>query len=122
MHSLLFYIRKLRCNVVQTLFEEIEKGQARGFLSTVTLTELKYLYTKRFGEKEADIRLQPILTSDLTIIPVTITIALTAGSIKKAGISVADAIIAATALEMSAIVVTGDKHFSEMGIDVKNYP
>lgn len=41
MHSLLFYIRKLRCNVVQTLFEEIEKGQARGFLSTVTLTELK---------------------------------------------------------------------------------
>ncbi|ABD41623.1 PilT protein-like protein [Methanospirillum hungatei JF-1] len=107
--------------IVQSIFEEIENGKADGFISTVTLTELKYLYFKRFGEDESEKRLHPILTSNLTIIPVTISIALSAGSIKKAGISLADAIIASTAREIQAVVVTGDTHFSEMGIEMKKY-
>jgi len=71
--------------IVQSIFEEIENGKADGFISTVTLTELKYLYFKRFGEDESEKRLHPILTSNLTIIPVTIKkIATTIGIAKIA--------------------------------------
>jgi len=53
-----------------------ENGKADGYISTILLTELKYLYFKRFGEDESEKRLYPIFTSNLTIIPVTISIAL----------------------------------------------
>ena len=59
--------------------------------------------------------------AEIPIIPVTISIALSSGSIKKPGISIADAIIASTAREMQAVVVTGDPHFSEMGMVIKKY-
>lgn len=101
--------------------EEIESGQSKGYISTVTLAELKYLYIRRYGEKKAEARLHPVMASDISIIPVTISIALSAGSIKKTGISLANAMIAATALEMDALVVSGDRHFSEMGITVQSY-
>src|SRR5208337_4475132 len=45
-------------------------------------------------------------------------IAIHAGTLKCPGISVPDAIIAATALSVGASVVTNDPHFSEMGVDV----
>jgi len=108
--------------VVQSLFEEIEAGISKSFLSTVTIAEIKYLFVKRFGDKEAEIRLHTIINSGLTIIPVSIPIALSAGSLKNSGISLADAMIAATAIDLAAVVVTGDRHFSRMGIEVRNYP
>jgi predicted nucleic acid-binding protein len=83
---------------------------------------LQYLLLKRYGEKEAAIRLHPVMVSDLSIIPVSVPIALSAGSIKKTGISLADAMIAATALEIDATVVSGDTHFSEMGVPIRTYP
>ncbi len=107
--------------VVQSLFEGIESDQLKGFISSISLTELRYLYKNRFGEKEADARLLPVLKSGVEIIPVHTKIALIAGSIKKPGISVADAIIAATALEISAKVVTGDRHFSYLGVEILSY-
>jgi len=67
--------------VVQSLFEEIEAEISRGFLSTVTIAETKYLFVKRFGDKEAEICLHTIINSGLTIIPVSIPIALSAGSL-----------------------------------------
>ncbi|WP_366513140.1 PIN domain-containing protein [Methanoregula sp.] len=48
--------------------------------------------------------------------------AINAGTIKRPGISVADAIIAASALSVNASVVTNDPHFSDMGVEVTGYP
>ena len=45
-----------------------------------------------------------------------------AGTIKRPGISVADAIIAASARSVNASVVTNDPHFSKMGVEVTGYP
>lgn len=109
------------CDIVQNLMKEIENRESKGLISVITLTELKYLFTNRFGGEEADIRIHPILTSYLTIIPVSLSIAISAGRIKKSGISLADAIIAATALEMDCEVVSGDRHFSRMGVRVQSY-
>jgi len=44
-----------------------------------------------------------------------------AGTMKRPGISIADAIIAASALSVGASVVTNDSHFSDMGVGVKGY-
>jgi predicted nucleic acid-binding protein len=60
--------------------------------------------------------------SKLNLIPLTVEIAVDAGIIKRPGISVADAIIASSALSVSASVVTNDPHFSQMGVEVTGYP
>jgi predicted nucleic acid-binding protein len=110
------------CEIVEELMRSVESGESNGYISVVTIAELQYLLLRRYGEKEATIRLHPVMASDLTIIPVSISIALSAGSMKKTGISLADTMIAATALEIDATVVSGDPHFSDMGVPIQTYP
>lgn len=110
------------CEIVEELMKGVESGESKGYISTVTIAELQYLLLRRYGEKEAAIRLHPIMVSDLIIIPVSISIAISAGSMKKTGISLADAMIAATAVEIDATVVSGDSHFSELGVPIQTYP
>jgi len=45
-----------------------------------------------------------------------------AGTMKRPGISIADAIIAASELSVNASVVTNDSHFSDLGVEVTGYP
>lgn len=63
-----------------------------------------------------------VLHSKLNVIPLSAEIAIRAGTLKRPGISVADAIIAASALSVEASVVTNDQHFSQMGVEVTGYP
>jgi predicted nucleic acid-binding protein len=60
--------------------------------------------------------------SKLNIIPLTPEIAVEAGLLRQQGISVADAIIAASARSAGAAVVTNNAHFSVMGVEVRGYP
>jgi predicted nucleic acid-binding protein len=55
-------------------------------------------------------------------IPLTPEIAVNAGTMKRPGISIADAIIATSALSVGASVVTNDSQFSDRGIAVSRYP
>jgi predicted nucleic acid-binding protein len=100
----------------------IQNGDSEGFVATITLTELAYIYTRRAGEPSARLRVMQIQHSKLDLIPLTAEIAVDAGIIKRPGISVADAIIAASARSVNASVVTNDPHFSEMGVVVTGYP
>ena len=56
--------------------------------------------------------------SKMHIIPLTTEIAVEAGMMKLPGISLADAVIAASARAAGASVVTNDPHFSRMGIEI----
>jgi len=60
--------------------------------------------------------------SKLNIIPLIPEIAVEAGLLKQPGISIADAIIAASARSTGAAIVTKDPHFTGMGIEVIRYP
>ncbi|MFH0968774.1 MAG: PIN domain-containing protein [Methanobacteriota archaeon] len=62
-----------------------------------------------------------ILNTSLEIIPVDIDIAISAGNLKKRKISLADAIIASTAIQVKATVVTNDSHFDELGVPRISY-
>lgn len=57
----------------------------------------------------------------LNLISLNDEIAINAGFLKRHGISVADTLIAASALAIDATVVSNDPHFLDMGIPVIRY-
>ena len=99
----------------------IQNEDTEGFVATITLTELAYVYARKADASVARLRVLQIQHSKLNLIPLTAEIAVDAGTIKRPGISVADAIIAASARSVDASVVTNDLHFSKMGVDVIGY-
>jgi predicted nucleic acid-binding protein len=107
---------------IKNLMDMIQAGNAEGFVATITLTELAYIYTRKADTASAKVRVMQIQHSKLNLIPLTAEIAVDAGTIKQQGISVSDAIIAASALSVGASVVTNDPHFAQMGIAVIGYP
>jgi predicted nucleic acid-binding protein len=95
---------------------------AGGFVAAITLTELAYIYAGKTDSATARLRVMQVQGSKLNIIPLTPEIAVEAGLLRQPGISVADAIIAASARAAGAAVVSNDSHFIEMGVDVRGYP
>ena len=119
---LAFFNREEGSERIRDHMDAIQNGDAEGFVATITLTELAYIYTRKTDEPSARLRVMQIQHSKLTLIPLTAEIAVDAGTIKRPGISVADAIIAASARSVNASVVTNDPHFSKMGVEVTGYP
>ena len=119
---LAFFNREEGSETIRTHFDAIQNGDTEGFAATITLTELAYIYTRKADVPLARHRVLQVQHSKLHIIPLTAEIAVDAGTIKQPGISVADAIIAASARSVDASVVTNDKQFSAMGVEVTGYP
>lgn len=119
---LAFFNREEGSEKLRNLMEEIQRGESEGYAATITLTELAYIYTRKTDAATARLRVMQIQHSKMHLIPLTAEIALEAGLLKRKGISVADAIIAASAQSAGASVVTRDPHFSAMGIDTIGYP
>jgi predicted nucleic acid-binding protein len=118
---LAFFNREEGSQIIKTQMDAIQNKEAEGFVATVTLTELMYIYSRKLDETAGTLRVMQVLHSRLNVIPLSAEIAIRAGTLKCPGISVADAIIAASALSVGASVVTNDLHFSEMGINVVEY-
>ena len=119
---LAFFNREEGSQTIKNFFDAVESGEAEGFVATITLTELAYIYTRKTDGATARLRVMQVQGSYLNSIPLTPEIALDAGIMKRPGISIADAIIAASAISVDASVVTNDPHFSEMGVEVTGYP
>jgi len=119
---LAFFNREEGSETIKKHMDAIHEGEAEGFVATITLTELAYIYSRNSDEASGTLRVRQVLHSKLNVIPLSAEIAIRAGMLKRPGISVADAIIAASALSAEASVVTNDSHFSEMGVEVIGYP
>lgn len=119
---LAFFNREEGSQTIKNFFDAVERGEAEGFVATITLTELAYIYVRKTDAATARLRVMQVQGSKLNLIPLSPEIAVDAGMLKRPGISVADAIIAATALSVGASVVTNDPHFTEMGVGVMGYP
>jgi len=90
-----------------------ERGELRGCVSAVTVAELfSARRTKQISERQ---RVERLL-SLFTIVPVSISIAILAGELRRDyGLSLPDAIIAATALDLGVILVTRNiRHFQRI--------
>lgn len=119
---LAFFNREEGSKTIKNFFDAVESGDTQGFVATITLTELTYIYARKTDATTARLRVMQVQGSHLNSIPLTSEIAIDAGTMKRPGISVADAIIAASALSVGASVVTNDPHFAEMGVEVTGYP
>jgi predicted nucleic acid-binding protein len=119
---LAFFNREERSETIKKLMDTIQAGDAEGFVATITLTELAYIYSRKADAATARLRVMQVQGSKLRLIPLSAEIAVEAGMMKRPGISMADAIIAASALSAGASVVTNDPHFAEMGVEVRGYP
>ncbi|MBI5253097.1 MAG: PIN domain-containing protein [Euryarchaeota archaeon] len=107
---------------VEALLKEVDSGAAEGFISSVTLTEIYYLYFRRFGAKAAEDRIEQVKYSNLKIIAINDSIAINAGKYKaEKKIPIADALIAASALAAKSKVVTADEHFEGLGVKVVRF-
>ena len=119
---LAFFNREDGTETIRNHMDAIQNGDAEGFVATITLTELAYIYSSKQDETSGTLRVMQVLHSKLNVIPLSAEIAIRAGILKRSGISIADAIIAASALSVDASVVTNDLHFSEMGVEITRYP
>jgi len=119
---LAFFNREEGSKTIKNFFDAVESGEAEGFVATMTLTELAYIYTRNTDAATARLRVMQVQGSHLNMIPLTPEIAVAAGTMKRPGISIADAIIAASALSVNASVVINDPHFVDMGVEVTGYP
>ncbi len=119
---LAFFNREDGSETIRDHMDAIQNVDAVGFVATITLTELAYIYSRKLDEASGTLRVMQIQHSKMNLIPLSAEIAIRAGTLKRPGISIADAIIAASALSVDASVVTNDPHFSEMGVEVIGYP
>ncbi|MDD1687253.1 PIN domain-containing protein [Methanoregula sp.] len=119
---LAFFNREEGSAAIKKIFDEVQSREAEGYVATITLTELAYIYRRKTDAATARLRVMQVQGSKLNLIPMSPEIAVDAGMLKRPGISVADVIIAATALSVGASVVTNDPHFTELGVGVMRYP
>lgn len=119
---LAFFSREPGSETIKKYFDAVDAGETEGFVATITLTELAYIYSRKTDEATARLRVMQVQGSKLQLIPLSSEIAVEAGILKRPGISIADGIIAASARSAGAVVVTNDPHFSEMGVEVSGYP
>jgi predicted nucleic acid-binding protein len=119
---LAFFNREAGTETIKKHFDAVQTGETEGFVATITLTELVYIYTRKTDAATARLRVMQVQGSKLCLVPLSAEIAVEAGILKRQGISIADTIIAASARAAGAAVVTNDPHFPEMGIEVSGYP
>lgn len=88
-------------------------------ISMITLMEVRYLYLRQAGADVADEAMRLLGQLDMNEAPVTRTVLMGAARIKSQyHLSVADAIIAATALERGCTLVHRDPEFAPLGSEL----
>lgn len=93
--------------------EAIRKAEAR-FISAIVIHEFYQLTLQREGRETAILR-TTLLEKDFTVVTVDAEIAKSAAELRhKYKISMADSIIAATALLLKAICLSDDPHFKSV--------
>jgi predicted nucleic acid-binding protein len=121
-HALLTYLNDENgSETIDNHLNNVENGTSNGYISSITIAELAYIYNRNDKKSEGEACIHALLNTSLEIITVDTDIAISAGNLKKRKISLADAIIAATALQVKATVVTNDTHFDELGVSRISY-
>lgn len=100
--------------------EEILENNSELYISSITLTEVYYIYSRRVDEETAEERVNQ-LKYNLEVIGIEDEEAIKAGKYKESDIPIADALIGACAESIDASVVTADQHFEEIDVEVVEF-
>lgn len=100
---------------VSQLLQNAQEGAVELFISVINLGEVVYRIGRVKGEAEARETLDQIRQSPLVVVPATEEAVLAAAGLKMHySISYADAFAAATADQLSGILVTGDPELEQL--------
>jgi len=97
--------------------DSLEKKTNVGMVPTIVILELYKIQLEKFGRDVAETRINSVLKLNLETVNLDWSIAIEAAKLrcKYAELPTADAIIAATAIKLSAdCVITDDKHISQI--------
>ncbi len=100
--------------------EEILNNNNGLYISSITLTEIYYIYTRRVDEETAEKRIDQ-LKYNLDVVVIGEDESIKAGVHKVNNVPIADALIAACAESVDATIVTADEHFDKLDVPVVNY-
>jgi len=105
---------------VRQLLQNAQEGAVELFISVINLGEVVYRIGKVKGEAEARETLDQIRQSPLVVVPASEEAVLAAAGLKMHySISYADAFAAATADQLSGILVTGDPELEQLASRIK---
>ena len=122
-HPLIIFFKDERgAEDVQRILEKVGRGEIEGLVSTLTLSEIFYILA-RYRDVDFAKTVLKYIEVNLRCAAVSGDIAKKGGEFKftyAGGLSLADAIIAATAFEEKAVLVSGEEHFRRIKeIEVK---
>ena len=105
---------------VEELLSKAKDGKVKVYMNVVNLGEVYYVIARRKGVDVADFIIANLLKSPILFIPADERLSLIAGRIKAFHkLSYADAFAAATAIDLDAILLTGDEEFKSIEDKVK---
>lgn len=122
-HPLIIFFKDERgAEDVQRILEKVGRGEIEGLVSTLTLSEIFYILA-RYRDVDFAKTVLKYIEVNLRSAAVSGDIAKKGGEFKftyAGGLPLADAIIAATAFEEKAVLVSGEEHFRRIKeIEVK---
>jgi predicted nucleic acid-binding protein len=112
---LAFFLDEEGAGKVEGYIELIETGKAKGYLSSVNLSEVYYILYRKSPEIAED-KFEKIIESRIVVVQPDIKIVREAGKIKgKHGIALADAFAVATAIiKKGKLIVASDRDFKQI--------
>ena len=94
------------------MLDKADNGEARVFISYVSLGEVYYITAREFGFAKANEVVAIIKNWPLEFVGVNESIALSAARVKATNsLAYADAFVVATAIDKKGTIVTGDAEF-----------
>lgn len=100
--------------------EDILKKEKEIFVSSITLTEIYYIYSRRVSVETAEERVDQI-RHNIDVIDIGEAEAINAGRYKIKNIPIADALIASCADSVGACIVTADDHFEHTDVEIVKF-
>ena len=101
----------------KAMLDALERQANLGMVPSIVILELYKIQLEKFGKDVAELRVNSILKLGLELVNLDLSNAIEAAKLrcKYAELPTADAIIAATAINMSAdFVLTDDKHINQI--------
>jgi len=120
-HAVLAYINdEPAAEKVQEYLDLGQEGEAELYMNVVNLGEVYYVLSRRKGVDVANMAMALLKREPITFIIADERLALMAGRIKAFHkLSYADAFAAATAIDLDAVLLTGDDEFRSVEDKVK---
>ena len=100
--------------------EDIIDQNEELYISSITLTEIYYIYSRRIYIETAEKRVEQ-LRYNLEVVNIGAEESIKAGEYKSESIPIADALIAACADSIDASVVTADDHYEKTDVDIVKF-